>query len=150
MLNIKEKAMPELDNPITVSVYVHVSPEKAWACWTDPDHITRWNAASPDWHTPSASLDLRPGGKFNYRMEARDGSMGFDFVGHFEEVRPPEFLSYRIGDGRKVTVEFREKEGATEIVEKFEAETQHSRDLQQTGWQAILDNFKRHTESLAR
>lgn len=139
-----------MKEPIIVSALVSIPREKAWSMWTAPEHITRWNAASPDWHTPEASSDLRPGGKFSSRMEARDGSMGFDFWGHFDDVRPPEFLSYTMGDGRKATVEFREKDGATEIIEKFEAESENSRDLQQAGWQAILDNFKKHAEARSR
>jgi uncharacterized protein YndB with AHSA1/START domain len=139
-----------MENPITVSARLAVPVEKAWQCWTDPEHITRWNAASPDWHTPSASLDLRPGGVFSFRMEARDGSMGFDFAGTVDEVRPMELIQYTIGDGRTWAVLFKPVDGATEVTEQFEAESENSRELQQQGWQSILDSFKRHTEARSR
>lgn len=142
--------MSDLNNPITVRATVNIPVERAWAMWTDPAHIVRWNHASPDWHTPTATVDLKPGGRFSSRMEARDGSMGFDFWGDFEEVNPPSLLTYVMGDGRKAIVEFLAADGSTEIIERFEAENTHPRDLQEAGWQAILNNFKRHAEARSR
>ncbi|WP_421799368.1 VOC family protein [Haliscomenobacter sp.] len=131
---------------ITVRNTVKVPVEKAWKHWTTPEHIMQWNNASDDWHTPKAENDLRPGGRFVYTMAARDGSMSFDFGGTFDEVRPNERLTYTIDDGRKVEVTFKENGQSTEVIEAFEAENIHSHELQEAGWQAILDNFKKHVE----
>jgi uncharacterized protein YndB with AHSA1/START domain len=135
---------------IIVEVTVDVPAEKAWQGFTDPEAVKAWNFASPDWCCPQATNDLKTGGSFSYRMEARDGSVGFDFGGNFTEVRPPEALAYRIGDGRAVRVDFRPMGGQTRIVETFEAEAQNSLELQKTGWQAILDNYKNFVEGKAR
>jgi len=132
---------------ITVETLVHASVEKTWAYWTNPEHITQWNNASDDWHTPWAKNDLVPGGRFVSRMEAKDGSMGFDFSGVYEEVEENRKISYIMDDNRKVTVSFSESGHGTKIVEEFEAEDENSAELQRQGWQAILDNFKRYTES---
>jgi uncharacterized protein YndB with AHSA1/START domain len=107
----------------------------------------QWNNASDDWHTPSATSDLKEGGKFTSRMEAKDGSFGFDFGGTFTKVVPQKNLEYVIGDGRKVSVKFEEQDGKILITETFEAEGQNPIEMQQQGWQAILDNFKKYTES---
>ncbi len=96
--------------------------ELVWELWTTPEHIMRWNNASDDWHTPRAENDPRTGGKFNYRMEATDGSQGFDFAGVYDKVNPMERIEYTIGDGRKVTITFSKTNGKTKIVENFEAE----------------------------
>ncbi|MCU0381925.1 MAG: SRPBCC domain-containing protein [Chitinophagaceae bacterium] len=141
--------MNNSSNQITVSTTVKVPVEKAWHFWTTPEHITRWNAASPDWHTPTASLDLRAGGVFSYRMEARDGSMGFDFNGTVDEVKPHELIRNTMGDGRKWNVYFRPVDGGTELTEQFDPEGTNPRELQQQGWQSILDNFRRHAEARA-
>lgn len=114
--------------------------------WTGPEHITQWNSASPDWHTPFAENDLRVGGKFAARMEAKDGSFGFDFGGVYDEVKPHELIAYTIGDGRKVEVHFTGNGGETKVVEIFDAENSHSVDMQRSGWQAILDNFRNYAE----
>jgi uncharacterized protein YndB with AHSA1/START domain len=132
---------------ITVEGTVKAPVEKVWHYWTSPEHITKWNNASDDWHTPFAENDLRAGGKFSARMEARDGSMGFDFGGVYDEVKPNQRIVYTIGDGRKVTVDFKSNGNETKIVETFEAEDTNSIELQRGGWQAILDNFKKHVES---
>jgi uncharacterized protein YndB with AHSA1/START domain len=132
---------------ITVEALVDAPVEKVWACWTGPEHITQWNNASDDWHTPWAKNDLVPGGRFVSRMEARDGSMGFDFGGVYDEVIENKKIAYTLDDGRKVIVSFTEAGTATRIVEEFEAEDQHSAELQQQGWQAILNNFKSYVES---
>jgi uncharacterized protein YndB with AHSA1/START domain len=121
-----------------------------WECWTLPTHIQAWNAASQDWHTPYAENDLRKGGRFTFRMEARDGSEGFDFGGEYTEVTNQQRIAYRMDDGRKVTVDFEDRGSTTRIQEVFEAETQHSVEMQQAGWQAILDNFRNYTEAYAR
>src|SRR4051812_5032951 len=124
---------------ITVEVNVLVPVEKAWKVFTTPEDIVRWNNASVDWHSPKAENDLRPGGKFVYRMEAKDGSFGFDFGGVYDEVKQNELITYTIGDGRKVEVRFSGNGNETRVVETFEAEDSHSIDLQRGGWQAILD-----------
>ena len=131
---------------ITVETAVAVSPELAWAYWTEPRHITQWNQASDDWHTPSVEQDLRVGGRFSSRMESRDGKFGFDFWGIYDAVEPYRLIAYTIGDERKVSVLFDAVRGGTQITETFEAETENSVDLQRTGWQAILDSYKRYVE----
>jgi len=132
--------------PITIETTVNAPVEKVWQIWTDTNHIIKWNSASPEWHTPRATHDLKPGGKFVYRMEARDGSAGFDLGGVFDEVIPNEKISYTLEDNRKVTVNFTKEGEATKIVETFEAEKENTLELQRNGWQAILDSFKSHTE----
>jgi uncharacterized protein YndB with AHSA1/START domain len=131
---------------ITIQATVDAPVEKAWNYWTSPEHITKWNNASADWHTPWAKNDLRPGGKFQSRMESTDGSMGFDFEGIYETVIPHKLIEYLLGDGRKVSIVFTSQGNSTGIVETFEAETTNSVELQRNGWQAILDNFKRYAE----
>jgi uncharacterized protein YndB with AHSA1/START domain len=132
---------------ITIETTVNAPVEKVWEFWTGPEHITRWNNASDDWHTPSAVNDLRAGGKFSCRMEARDGSMGFDFGGVYDAVEKNETIRYTMGDGRKVEVSFTGDGKTTRVVETFDAENTHSIEMQRTGWQNILDNFKRYTEA---
>ena len=132
---------------ITVANTVNAPVEKVWAYWTGPEHITQWNNASDDWHTPSSSNDLRVGGRFTARMEAKDGSFGFDFWGIYDEVKPNELIAYTMGDGRKAKVFFTKEGNATKLVETFEAETENSVELQRGGWQNILDNFKKYTEA---
>lgn len=107
----------------------------------------QWNSASPDWHSPKAENDLREGGSFSYRMEAKDGSMGFDFAGIYDRVQPNERIDYTMGDGRQVTNTFRANGNATDVVVTFDAETENPEDMQRMGWQAILDNFKKYAES---
>jgi uncharacterized protein YndB with AHSA1/START domain len=132
----------------TISVQVTVlSPmEKVWDYWTSPEHITKWNNASDGWHTPHAVNDLRAGGKFLSRMEARDGKVGFDFEGTYDTVIKHVLISYVLADGRKVKVYFAGEDNNTNIVEKFEAESVHTIEQQRDGWQAILNNFKKYTE----
>ena len=132
---------------ITVQNTVNAPVEKVWEYWTKPEHITKWNNASDDWHTPWAKADLREGGSFTARMEAKDGSMGFDFGGIYNVLRPNEYIEYTIGDGRKVKVDFTASGNTTKVVESFEAENTHPIEMQRGGWQAILDNFKKYTES---
>ena len=137
----------EIKKTITVENTINAPVEKVWRLWTEPEHIKKWNNASDDWHTPHAENDLRPGGKFVSRMEAKDGSFGFDFGGVYDDVRNHESIEYTIGDGRKVKVTFSGQGNHTTVTETFEAENTHSLEMQQGGWQAILDNFKRYVEA---
>lgn len=132
---------------ITVQTTVNAPVEKVWKYFNQPEHITKWNQASEDWHSPSATNDLRTGGTFSYRMEAKDGSFGFDFAGTFDEVKENELLEFTIGDGRKVVVSFNPEGDKTNVVETFEAEGTNPIEMQRGGWQAILDSFKRYTEN---
>lgn len=132
---------------ITVSNTVNAPVEKVWKLWTSPADITKWNNASADWHTPHATNDLRIGGKFTSRMEARDGSAGFDFEGIYDDVKENKQINYTMGDGRKVSVTFKAEGNQTQITETFDAEEVNSIELQRGGWQAILDNFKKYAES---
>jgi uncharacterized protein YndB with AHSA1/START domain len=131
---------------ITVQTAVNADLNRVWDAWNNPEDIKRWNAASDDWHTPRASVDLREGGKFSARMEARDGSEGFDFEGTYTRVVPRKRVEYRMEDGRAVSVEFIAEAGRVLVRETFDAESQNPPELQQQGWQAILDNFARHVE----
>ncbi|GAB2680177.1 SRPBCC family protein [Flavihumibacter cheonanensis] len=133
---------------LKVSAEVEVPVEKAWELFNTPEHIVNWNAASPDWHTPKASNDLRTGGNFSYRMEARDGSFGFDFAGEYTEVVPMTSFAYKMEDGRTARVEFHPIETGTLVITQFDAENSNPLEMQQNGWQAILDNFKRYAENL--
>jgi uncharacterized protein YndB with AHSA1/START domain len=115
--------------------------------WTKPEHITQWNNASDDWHSPRAENDLKAGGFFNYRMEAKDGSFGFDFGGIYDGVTEKKYIEYTISDGRKVKITFSEDGDGTKVVESFEAESTHSIERQRTGWQNIIENFKKYVEA---
>ena len=132
---------------ITIEVLVKAPIEVVWTLWTTPADIIQWNNASDDWHTPSAQNDLKPGGKFLFRMEARDGSFGFDFGGVYDSVRTHESIAYIIGDGRKVEINFTARGTETKVVETFEAESQNSIEMQHDGWRAILNNFKKYAET---
>ena len=132
--------------PITIQSTVKAPVEKVWKYWVQPEHITKWNSASDDWHSPFAENDVRVGGKFLARMEAKDGSMGFDFGGVYDEVVENKKIAYTLGDGRKVRVDFKSMGNETEVVETFEAEETNPVEMQRGGWQAILDNFKKYTE----
>jgi uncharacterized protein YndB with AHSA1/START domain len=131
---------------ITVEAVINAPAEKVWKFWTIPEHIMQWNNASDDWHTPHAENDLREGGKFLARMEACDGSMGFDFEGLYEKVDLNKLIEYRLADGRKVRIRFLPDGIRTKIVETFDAENTNSPEMQKAGWQAILNNFKKYTE----
>lgn len=132
---------------ITVETIVHSPVESVWKFWTEPKHIMQWNNASDDWHTPYAENDLKVGGKFVSRMEAKDGSFGFDFGGVYDEVSMYETISYTMEDGRKVKISFIRQGNDTQIIESFDAEETNSMEMQQAGWQSILDNFKRYAEN---
>jgi uncharacterized protein YndB with AHSA1/START domain len=131
---------------IRVETNVVAPLAEVFRAYTTPDDIEQWNAASPDWHTTAASVDLREGGKFSSRMEAKDGSMGFDFAGIYTKVEPPRLIEYAFGD-RAARVEFTQGPGGVDVRVTFDAETAHSVEQQQAGWQAILANFKRHVEA---
>jgi uncharacterized protein YndB with AHSA1/START domain len=132
---------------ITVQNTVNVPAEKAWQIWNGPEHITKWASASDDWHTTRAENDIRTGGKFLSRMEAKDGSMGFNFGGVYDNVKPHELIEYTMGDGRRVSVKFIAGDNNTTVIESFDAESQNPVEMQQAGWQAILDNFKKYAEA---
>jgi uncharacterized protein YndB with AHSA1/START domain len=131
---------------ITVEATIKAPVEKIWKYWTMPEHIKQWNKTSDDWHTPYAENDVRTGGKFLSRMEAKDKSVGFDFGGVYDEVKDHKLIAYTIGDGRKVKIIFSGDKNETKITETFEAENQNPVEMQRSGWQAILDNFKKYTE----
>ncbi|MFC3627135.1 SRPBCC family protein [Vogesella amnigena] len=128
---------------ITVSTVVAAPVAEVWRAYTSPDDIKVWNTASPDWHTTAASVDLRVGGKFTSRMEAKDGSFGFDFAGEYTQVVPETLLAYRFGD-REAVVEFVPGPDNVTVTVTFDSEESHSEAQQRTGWQAILDNFARY------
>lgn len=130
---------------IVVSTVVPAPVELVWQVYTTPADIMAWNAASADWHTTSATVDLRPGGRFCSRMEAKDGSFGFDFEGEYTRVEPHRLIEYAFGE-RRATVEFVEGAGGVTVRVSFDGETTHSEEQQRSGWQAILDNFARHVK----
>jgi uncharacterized protein YndB with AHSA1/START domain len=132
---------------IAVETTVNAPVEKVWQYWTEPRHIMRWNNASADWCTTKAENDLREGGSFSATMAAKDGSFSFDFGGVYDKIKQHELIEYTLGDGRKVKVVFTSSGDQTKVVEDFEAENQNSIELQKGGWQAIMDNFKKHVEA---
>jgi uncharacterized protein YndB with AHSA1/START domain len=131
---------------ITVATDIAAPVETVWNAYTSPGAITQWNAASPDWHTTSARVDLRVGGTFSSRMEAKDGSMGFDFAGTYTNIVPRELIEYSFG-GRTARVEFSQLPRGTRVRVTFDTEESHSVEQQRTGWQAILDSFRRYVEA---
>lgn len=135
-------------NFITVEAIVNAPVSKVWESWNKPEHITKWCAASDDWHAPAATNDLREGGGFSTTMAAKDGSFSFDFGGIYDIVKENKQIEYTMGDGRKVEIFFTSEGNSTKVVETFEAETTHSLEMQRAGWQAILDNFRKYTEAL--
>lgn len=132
---------------ITIDALVAAPPDKVWDRYIRPEHITQWNFASDDWCCPHASNDLRVGGVYQARMEARDGSFGFDFTSVYSEVVPKERLVHAMEDGRNVTTTFVAEGAGTRVTTTFEAETENDPEMQRAGWQAILNNFKAHAES---
>lgn len=132
---------------IEVSASTNVGLEQVWDAWNNPADIVKWNAADPSWHCPKSENDLRTGGSFNNRMEAKDGSFGFDFMGTYTEVSPKSTISYVLGDGREVSTTFAESEGQTQITTVFDAETVNDPEMQRAGWQSILNNFITYVES---
>lgn len=132
---------------ITVEVTVNQTMDKVWKMWTTPEDIIKWNNASDDWHTPKAENDLRIGGKFLSRMEAKDGSFGFDFIGTYTSVKINEEIAYTMEDGRTCVTNFSKEGNATKIVTTFDAEAENSIEMQKGGWQAIANNFKKYAEA---
>lgn len=131
---------------VTVESIINAPVEKVWKYWNEPSHITKWCAASDDWHAPFAENDLRVDGQFKTTMAAKDGSFSFDFGGVYTKVEEHKAIDYTMGDGRKVQIQFSSEGNKTKVVETFDPENMHPVDFQRAGWQAILDNFKKHTE----
>lgn len=132
---------------ITIEATINAPIEKVWEMWNEPKHIIQWCAASDDWHTPKSENDLRVGGQLKSTMAARDGSMSFEFVGTYDKIVPNKLIEYTIADGRKVKIEFSATDNKIKLVESFEAEETNPVEMQRGGWQAILDNFKKHVET---
>ena len=137
----------ETKNKITVRSTINSPISKVWSYWTLPEHITKWCNASDDWHAPRAENNVKTGGKFLTRMEAKDGSIGFDFEGVYDNVVPDKLIEYSMADGRKVNIVFEGDDKRTSIIETFDPENENPPEFQQKGWQAILDNFKKYTET---
>lgn len=131
---------------VTVEITLQLPINKVWEIWTTPAHITKWNFASQEWHCPSAEIELVVGGKFSYKMAAKDGSVAFDYSGTFDEVSTPHFISFTLDDERQVKVEISEIDGMALLKETFEPEDENSIEIQKTGWQMILNNFKEYAE----
>ena len=134
---------------ITVTATVNVPVEKVWKFWNEPEHIKGWAFASNDWHAPHAENDFRVDGKFTTTMAAKDGSFSFDFWGTYTDIQDCAFIAYTMGDGRKTWIKFTLKGDTTEIIETFELETENPIEMQQGGWQMILNNFKKYAEANA-
>jgi len=147
-LNISIGDLMNTKQTIIIQSNVSTTLDKAWASWTLPEHITRWNFASDDWQCPTSTVDLRTGGRFSSRMEAKDGSFGFDFWGIYDEIIPLSLLRITLGDGRKMEVRFTQEKKTVLVTESFETEDENSAERQREGWQAILNNYKVYTETL--
>ncbi len=137
-----------MTQPITVQATVNAPLQKVWESWTAPKHITKWCYASDDWHAPKAENDIRTGGKFSTTMAAKDGSVSFDFAGVYSNVKANSLIEYSIEDGRRVKIVFESLGDKTRVTETFDPENTNSIELQRSGWQSILDNFKKYTEGL--
>ena len=133
---------------IQVSTWVNATLARVWECWNSPEHVMQWNFAVADWHCPGAYNKFIVGGEFHYVMASRDGSMEFDFWGTYDQIVPEQLLEITLGDGRKLTVQFAAEGTGTRVTELFQPENQNPAEMQQAGWQMILENFKKHTESL--
>ncbi len=133
---------------VTIHTEVMADMNRVWSCFTEPEHITQWCQATDEWHAPFAENDLRPGGRFITRMEAKDGSMGFDFGGVYTKIEHNQYIEYTLDDNRKVSVMFRQENDAVKVTEVFEAEATNPVEMQQAGWQTILNNFKNYVETL--
>lgn len=132
---------------LTVEATMNAPVSKVWNAWNNPADIMQWNTAHPSWHCPASENDLRVGGKFKNRMEAKDGSFGFDFEGTYDEIVPNQKIAYTMADGRKATTLFTQEDGKTHIATTFDAETENDPEFQKQGWQGILNNFVKHVES---
>lgn len=133
---------------ITISETIAANIHKTWDFFTKPEHITKWNFASDDWHCPEAENNLKPGGCYHARMEAKDGSFGFDFEAVYDEVVDQQKIIYTMTDSRQATTLFEKIDGKTKVTTTFEAETENPVDMQRDGWQAILNNFKKYVEAI--
>ncbi len=131
---------------ITISTQINTSIEKVWECFNSPEHVVNWNAASDDWHCPKSTNDLRIGGSFNHTMAAKDGSFSFDFEGVYNDIKTNESIAYSLADGRQILVTFEKSGDGVIVTEVFDAETENPIEMQQAGWQAILDRFKAYVE----
>jgi len=131
---------------VTIQTHIKADINAVWAAWTTPDDINQWNAASDDWHNPRSSNDLRPGGRFSYRMEARNGSFGFDFEGTYTQIVAQRLIEYVLGDDRKVSISFEPIETGVQVVETFETEDINIAEMQKQGWQSILNRFAAYVE----
>jgi uncharacterized protein YndB with AHSA1/START domain len=143
----KIKEIAERPLELIVETLIEASLENVWRNWTGPEHIAKWNFASDDWHCPKAENDLKEGGKFVYTMAAKDGSFSFDFWGIYDKVDPFKTIISALGDNRKMKVEFVKENNFVRVIETFEAETENPLEMQQLGWQSILNNFKKYVES---
>jgi uncharacterized protein YndB with AHSA1/START domain len=135
---------------LTISTVVHADLATVWHTWNNPDDITQWNSASEDWHTTRSTVDLREGGTFSSRMDAKDGSMGFDFEGTYTRIVPQRVIEYRMSDGREARVTFDERADGVHVTTTFDAEGENPPEMQQQGWQAISDSFGRYVEGKQR
>ncbi|MFP9116122.1 SRPBCC family protein [Flavobacterium sp. RHBU_3] len=135
-----------MSNKITITATVHADAKKAWEYYTEPKHITQWNFADPSWHCPAASNDMQVGGKYSARMEAKDGSFGFEFEATYNAIEPGKNFTYTMPDGREVTVVFSPADDATEVTVTFDPENQNPIEMQRGGWQLILNNYKKYTD----
>ncbi len=135
-----------MTNKINVTATINADTKKVWDYYTQPEHIIKWNFADPSWHCPTVTNDIKVGGRYVARMEAKDGSFGFDFDAVYLDIRQGEGFTYEFG-GRQATLELKETNGQTEVAITFDPETENPIELQRNGWQAILDNFKKYTES---
>lgn len=136
-----------MKNRIEVEITVHSTLEKVWDFWNNPAHIVNWYFASDDWHAPLSENDLQAGGKFKTTMSAKDGSFSFDFTGEYTKVEPMKEIEYEITGGRKVQISFVKLEARVKVIEKFEPESENTLEIQKTGWQSILNNFKKLVEN---
>lgn len=136
----------ETSKMITVATTVNAPIEKVWKHWNEPSSIEQWCSPSPDWETVNSQNDLRIGGEFSSRMQAKDGSMGFDFGGMYTDVIPNQYIAYAMSDGRKVEISFSEENGKTHVRESFDPENINPEEMQRAGWQAIIDSFRDFTE----
>lgn len=139
-----------MNHEIAIETMIHAPVRDVWEYWTNPDHIMKWSRASEEWFTSSVENEVRPGGRFYSRMESRDGTMGYNFSGRYDEVVPGDHLFYTLDDGRKVQVYFFPEGDHTRVRQTFETENGNPFEMQQKGWQAILDHFKAHAESEER
>ncbi len=136
-----------MSSKVTVNATINADANKVWNYYTTPEHITQWNFADPSWQCPSATNDMRVGGKYAARMEAKDGSFGFDFEATYDAITPGKGFTYTMPDGRQASVDFNGNGHQTDVVVSFDPEGQNPIEMQQSGWQAILNNFKQYAEN---